>query len=64
MSAIPLTPGPGLPGAAPSPAAAPGARAERGEARRARHWYTQPALMSGIAIMTIVASAVPAHALS
>ena len=54
MSAIPLSPEPGLPGAAPSPAAAPGARAERGEARRARHWYTQPALMSGIAIMAIV----------
>ena len=53
MSAIPLTPEPGLPGAVP-PAAAPGARAERGEARRARRWYTQPALMSGIAIMTIV----------
>jgi len=54
VSAIPLTPEPGLPGAAPSPAAAPGARAERGEARRVRHWYTQPALMSGIVIMTIV----------
>jgi peptide/nickel transport system permease protein len=52
VSAIPLTPG-----AAPSPAAAPGARAERGEARRVRHWYTQPALMSGIVIMTIVLAA-------
>jgi len=54
VSAIPLTPEPGLPGAAPSPAATPGARAQRGEARRTRRWYTQPALMSGIAIMTIV----------
>ncbi len=40
MSVIPLTPEPGLPGAAPSPAAAPGARAERGEARRARRLFT------------------------
>jgi peptide/nickel transport system permease protein len=47
-------PDPGLPGAAPSPAAAPGAQAERREARRARRWYTQPALMTGIVIMTIV----------
>ena len=54
MSAIPLTPEPGLPGAAPPPAAAPGARAERGEARRARRWYTQPALITGIVIMTVV----------
>jgi peptide/nickel transport system permease protein len=54
VSAIPLTPGPGLPGAAPSPAAAPGARAGRREGQRTRRWYTQPALMSGIAIMTIV----------
>ncbi len=54
MSVIPLTPEPGLPGAAPSPAATPGTRAERGEGRRVRHWYTQPALMSGIVIMTVV----------
>jgi peptide/nickel transport system permease protein len=53
VSAIPLTPEPGLPGAAPSPAAAPGARAGRREAQRARHWYTQPALMSGVLIMAI-----------
>ena len=51
MSAIPLTPEPRLPGAAPSPAAA---RAERGEARRARRWYTQPALMIGIGIMAVI----------
>ena len=57
MSAIPLSPEPGLPGAAPSPAAAPGARAERGEAQRARRWYTQPALMIGIGIMAIVLAA-------
>ena len=57
MSAIPLTPEPGLPGAVPPPAAAPGARAERGEARRARRWYTQPALMSGIVIMAVVLAA-------
>ncbi|HYA52805.1 MAG TPA: ABC transporter, partial [Streptosporangiaceae bacterium] len=49
MSAIPLTPG-----AAPSPAAAPGTRAERGEARRVRRWYTQPALMIGIGIMAVI----------
>jgi peptide/nickel transport system permease protein len=54
VSVIPLTPEPGLPGTAPSPAAAPGARAGRGEARRARRWYTQPALMSGIMIVGII----------
>jgi peptide/nickel transport system permease protein len=57
VSAIPLTPEPGLPGAAPSPAAGPAVRAERGEARRARHWYTQPALMIGIGIMAIIVAA-------
>ena len=51
MSAIPLTPEPRLPGAAPPPAAA---RAERGGARRARRWYTQPALMIGIGIMAVI----------
>jgi peptide/nickel transport system permease protein len=53
VSAVPLTP---EPGAAPGlePAAAPGARAGRGEARKARRWYTQPALMSGILIMIVV----------
>jgi peptide/nickel transport system permease protein len=54
VSVIPLTPEPGIPGAPPGPVAAPAVRAERGEARRARHWYTQPALMSGIVIMVIV----------
>ena len=57
MSAIPLTPEPGLPGAVPPSAAAPGTRAERGEARRARRWYNQPALMIGIGIMAIVLAA-------
>jgi peptide/nickel transport system permease protein len=51
VSAIPLTPEPRLPGAAPPPAAA---RAERGGARRARRWYTQPALMIGIGIMAVI----------
>src|SRR5262245_45334134 len=55
VSAIPLTPGPGA--TAPSPAAAPGARAERGDARRARRWYTQPALMIGIGIMALILAA-------
>jgi peptide/nickel transport system permease protein len=54
VSAIPLTPEPGLPGAAP---AAPGARAERGEARRVRRWYTQPALIIGVGIMAIILAA-------
>jgi len=49
VSAIPLTPG-----AAPSPAAAPEARAGRREARRARRWYSQPALMIGIGIMAVI----------
>jgi peptide/nickel transport system permease protein len=53
VSVIPLTPEPGpVPGL--EPAAAPGARAGRGEARRARRWYTQPALMSGIVIIGII----------
>jgi peptide/nickel transport system permease protein len=52
VSVIPLTPEPGPAGL--EPAIAPGARPERGAARRARRWYTQPALMSGIVIMGII----------
>ncbi len=56
MSVIPLTPEPGqVPGL--EPPAAPAVRPERGEARRARRWYTQPALMSGIVIMAVVLAA-------
>ena len=57
MSAIPLTPEPGLPGAVPPSAAAPGARAERREGQRVRRWYNQPALMIGIGITAIVLAA-------
>src|SRR4029077_1480155 len=38
----------------PSPAAAPRARAERGEARRARRWDSQAALVAGIAIKALL----------
>ena len=50
MSVIPAIPEPGAPGAYELTTV----RAVRREARRVRRWYTQPALMSGIAIMTIV----------
>jgi peptide/nickel transport system permease protein len=46
LSAIPLQPAPG-------PLAAPVA-ATAAEGRRARHWYTQPALAAGIVIMAVV----------
>jgi peptide/nickel transport system permease protein len=52
VSVIPLTPEPPAPGL--EPAAGAGARPERGEARKARRWYTQPALMAGIAVMLII----------
>jgi len=57
VSAIPLTPEPGLPGAVPPSAAAPGARAERREGQRVRRWYNQPALMIGIGITAIFLAA-------
>src|SRR6516225_10271437 len=57
VSAIPLSPEPGLPGAVPPSAAAPGARAERREGQRVRRWYNQPALMIGIGITAIVLAA-------
>ena len=52
MSAIPLTPEPPAPGL--EPAAAAGAAPRREEARKARRWYTQPALMSGIVIIAVI----------
>jgi peptide/nickel transport system permease protein len=45
MSAIPLAPGPG-----PAAAVAP----ERAQARAARRWYRQPALLAGIVITGII----------
>ena len=71
MSAIPLAPEPGAagpgtdgpgthrPGAVPGfdPAAAPGATA-RSEGRRARRWYTQPALVAGIVIIGVIVAMV------
>src|SRR5262249_7994578 len=57
VSVIPLTPEPGLFGAALLPAAAPPVRAERGEARRARRWYTQFVLMIGIGVMALILAA-------
>jgi peptide/nickel transport system permease protein len=48
LSAIPLQPAPG-------PLAVPPVAAEAAEGRRARHWYTQPALAAGILIMAVIA---------